>query len=296
MRRLAATLPLLLLLPFCLTSPARADGPTAELEATLVNAEGGGGILELSGKVKNVPDGTKLHITLVVKGVAAEASFFVTIVEKEAFKARKSFGNQQFAPLAYVLSVDLLLSAQRRATGEFIRREWGLPSGAKVTLAQKQLDIGTLEEQNAFRLQTIKDLLGWVTKSLTICDGLTQLTSTPAASADKAKVKEHVTKVRTEIIGPFNVYLAKYVVLPELSTVGGINNAMSMMGKALNDWMKGPGEECKRLLLEVATNLNRLKDELESRLPESERPKKDEKKDGGTTPPAKEGPTGSSKE
>ena len=151
-----------LLSPLALIALAVAQpaSPTAEVSVKLGPAAGGAR-LSLDGKAANLPDGTKLHVRMVVADPRAEAAFFMTPVTEERFRALKRFDNRVLAPLPYEVTVELILSDQRSAIRDLIRREWGLPSGARVILAKERIEIGSIEEQAVFRVETIHKLLGF---------------------------------------------------------------------------------------------------------------------------------------
>ena len=77
----------------------------------------------------------------------AEVAFFMTLLTQEQeFKASKTFAKRTLIPGSYTLRVELLLAGQRRAIGDAIRREYGLPRDARVLLGKLVIQIGTPAE------------------------------------------------------------------------------------------------------------------------------------------------------
>jgi hypothetical protein len=265
-----------LLLLSCLSTPVLAQAPKAEIDASLEDAKGGA-VLTLTGKLANVPEGTKLHVTLSVRGVKADAAFFMTPVLGGVFKARKNFPRRVLAPLSYVLNIELWLQAQRKAIGDQIRREWGLPSGSKVVVASHRLDVGTLEEQNAFRLATIKKLLEFVTAARQSHTLISTGLGKPKDPDKKVWLKGVIGLARTvkkQFGQPFSTYLAKYVVLHERTAISDIQLSKSALGAAISNHIDGKDAKVTRSLTQTDARLTRVKEELESRLPDSEKKEK----------------------
>ena len=271
--RLVAALSTLLV-----AASSMAAAQEAQLDASLLNGEKGG-VLELKGTTEGLPDGTKIHVTLNVKDLAVNASYFMTIIKENRFAARKGFRGKPFAPLAYELKVELDLKAQRKAVRDLIRRSWGLPSGAKVLLASKVLECGTLEEQTRFREQTIKDLLEFVLKSQGKITAVRQKFNAPPPEDKKAHTKELIDfsrELKADLAQPWNTYKNKFVVLPEIAAVRVLNETMRSLGRSIQDLARDKREEGVNRLKQAADDLNRTYDELESRLPKKrpQRPKR----------------------
>lgn len=258
------------LLAATLALPCHAQGgPQAELEAGIANAEDLAK-MTLQGKTEGLPDGTRLHVTLWVRGLEIEASFFMVAVKDNAFAATKVFPKKRFAPLPYELKIELLLSAQRKAIAEFVRRNWGLPQGAKVLMAQKSLEIGTLEEQNEFRTSAVKQLLSLTQKAQATNSTLIQVFNAPLAEDKLERAKrsaELAQELQTNFTQPFDDYLNQFVALHEKSAISNLTKSMSLMGRTLSHLRKGSQPKGKATSLRVRDMLKLVHDELASRLP-----------------------------
>lgn len=271
------------LLAAALALPAHAqNGPQAELEAAIANTEEMAR-LTLKGKTEGLPDGTRLHVTLWVRGLEIEASFFMVAVKENAFAANKVFRGKRFAPLPYELKVELLLSAQRKAIAEFVRRNWGLPQRAKVLMAQKSLEIGTLEEQNQFRASAVKELLALTKKAQESNATLLSVFNAPLAKDKLERAKksaELAQQMQSSFTQPFDNYLNQFVALHEAAAISNLTKSMSLMGRSLSFLRKGKQPKGKANSLRVRDMLKLVHDELASRLPNQG----NEGGEGGETP------------
>jgi len=260
------------LLAATLALPAHAQsGPQAELEAAIANTEDLAR-LTLKGKTEGLPDGTRLHVTLWVRGLEIEASFFMVAVKENSFAANKVFRGKRFAPLPYELKIELLLSAQRKAIAEFVRRNWGLPQRAKVLMAQKSLEIGTLEEQNQFRASAVKELLSLTKKAQESNTTLLNTFNAPLPKDKLERAKKSAVLAQQMQAGftqPFDNYINQFVALHEAAAISNLTKSMSLMGRSLSYLRKGKQPKGKANSLRVRDMLKLVHDELASRLPKA---------------------------
>ncbi|MBL4848375.1 MAG: hypothetical protein JKY65_22880 [Planctomycetes bacterium] len=266
-------LPVLLLACCAPLAVAQQAAPTAEVTIKLGPGKGGA-VLSLDGKAANLPDGTKLHVRMVVAEVKVEASFFMTPVTSERFRAVKRFNNRTLAPLPYVITVELILADQRQAIGQLIRREWGLPSGARVILAKQRINIGTLEEQAKFRVETIHKLLGFTAIALDCVAKTVEIMDTPAPEDKKEwqKVLVGLAKyVRPKFVRPFDRFKAIHVVLHENKALSTLYTCVSTLHNGLELHKKKETAKGRARMDRVKAQLQRLKEELESRLPKKKK-------------------------
>ena len=248
---------------------AQPSAPTAEAQVDLTQ-EKTSAVLTLSGSCPNLPDGTKLHVRLVVDKANVEGAFFMTAVTGERFKARKVFAGREFAPLPYIVSVELILADQRQAIARLIRQTWGLPSGARVLLVKKSIQVGTPEEEAAFRIETIHQLLELSKKALECCDNMKGYLTKPAPAAKKDKrlqLREMSKFVRPTLIVPFDAFRSKYVVLQEQGKVSRLLDMGTSFGPIMQLHHKGKTPKAKGRLEGIRAELARMQDELKSRLP-----------------------------
>lgn len=251
---------------------AQPAAPTAEAQVTLTQ-EKDNAVMTLEGKCPNLPDGTKLHVRLVVDKANVEGAFFMTAVTGERFKARKVFSKREFAPLPYIVSVELILADQRQAIGRLIRQTWGLPSGARVLMVKKPIQVGTPEEEAAFRIQTIHQLLELTNKALECCDKIGGYLAQPAVTdrkAQRVQLREMSQFVRPNLIVPFDAFRGKYVVLQEQGKVSRLLDLGTSFGPVLRMHQKGKSPKAKGRLDGIRAELVRMQDELKSRLPKKE--------------------------
>ena len=252
--------------------------PTAEVTCELGDKEEGA-VLKVEGKAANLPDGTKLHIRLVAAKSGVEGAFFMTAVTGERFLANRVFTRRKLAPLPYRVTIELILPDQRRAIAEYIRREWGLPSGARVILSTKEIDIGSVEEQAAFRVEAIHTLLDLTAKAKACCLLVKEILDKPAPGekADqKTQLKELGKVVRGDFIAPFDTFRMKYVVLHEQPTVDRLLSIMTGLSDPIQLHYTGQSDRAKGQLESHLAVLQRTAEELQSRLPKKKKSEGDE--------------------
>jgi len=248
---------------------AQQPAPTIEATVKLENTKSGS-VLHLEGKAPNLPDGTKLHVRMIVADVKTEATFFMTPVTNERFRAVKTFNRKTLAPLPYVVTVELILGDQRQAIARLIRLEYGLPSDARVILGNHRIEIGSLEEQAEFRLETIHKLLAF-SKIAKDCVGKTNEILAKPAPADPAEWKKVVRglamAVRPTFTRPFAKYKSQYVVIHERTAMSTLGTCMSELNTALTHHKNGETAKGKARMARAEAVLGRLEEELQSRLP-----------------------------
>lgn len=263
------------------------------LQATITNRPSGGAVFNLEGVAKGFPKGTLLHITLCVRSnspTPIEADFFRVKVIDGRFKARKVYPTKTFATLKYWAQADLILSTQRKAVRDWIRRELGLPKEARLVLAKRNIFVGTNAQQAEFRRQTLIDLKQYTDVFIKDCGAALKLVE--KAMADRADGKAELKKTRKKLEGSstsLHTWLAKYVVWHEELLIKGLKNASAEMFWALKKYKKGKQSRARRSLKQVAQMLKSLREKIDSRLPKREGDeKKDDKKEEGDSSPARE--------
>jgi MYXO-CTERM domain-containing protein len=247
---------------------AQGSAPSADAKITLKDDPGTPqgkkeARLELEGRAPGLPDGTKVHVTLLAG--ESEAAFFMTLVSDGAFRATKRFSGRTLAPLRYRVRVELILADQRQAIGRLLRLEWGLPKGARVLLVDKRIEIGTPDEQAQFRLATIGRLLKFVRLGRVCVGETTQVLKTPVPE-DKASWRviqqELAGKVRAIFLVPFDAYRRTYVAIPEPAALSEIQACMSKLGPALSRHRRGQTDKGQALLDQVTAGLARVEKRL----------------------------------
>lgn len=255
--------------------------PTAEVSCDLATS-GEGSYLKVEGKAANLPDGTKLHVRLVAAKSGVEGAFFMTPVTGERFLANRVFARKKLAPLPYRVTVELILPDQRRAIAEYIRREWGLPSGARVILSTKEIDIGTVEEQAAFRVDAIKTLLELTVKAETCCNLVKDILNKPAPekAEQRTQLRALGKTVRGDFIEPFDIFRMQFVVLHEQPTVDRLLSIMTGLSDPIQLHWSGQTARAQGQLEGHLAVLRRTKEELTSRLPKKKSQGDDEPEQG----------------
>lgn len=264
-------------------------GPKVENPVVKLTNEEFGSQLNVTAGIPKIPEGTKIHITLTEKSTGGEAAFFATVVSNNAFRVRKVFKNKTLAPLDYVVQAEIKLKSQRQAVGDFIRREYGLPRGANVILIRKTVTIGTLDERIAFRLNEVKRLLKLAKSARGLHQSLTEQIEKPLPE-DKEESKKLVMALyedlKTQFSGPLYEVTAGVVIHPDRKTINDLTRAKMNFGRVLSQYNKQRIPRAKQRLALVTAVVDRVVEELESRLPkktgeggESEESKEDPKKE-----------------
>lgn len=244
------------------------------LTSAVKNLPQGGAVFELEGTAKNFPDGTLLHVSLNLKAAASqkpvEAAFFMVRVDKERFKARKVYKHQKFAPLQYWAQADLILSSQRKAVRDWIRRELGLPKEARLVLARKMMRIGTKAEEAAFKQKTLLDLKAFVLGFQKDCKALHTFSQKPKTEyADYDKKIAAFTKTMITSTRAFSSYLDKYVTWHEDQLLKGIKGSTAEMGWSIRMHGRRYGK-ARRALTRIDQVFKILLNGINARLPKQE--------------------------
>lgn len=264
--------PLALCLGLALASTALAQQPvtpTADVSYEL-GSKGENSFLKVEGKVPNLPNGTKIHVRLVEAISGVEGAFFVTPVTNERFQANRVFDQRNLAPLPYKVSIELILPDQRQTIKDYIRREWGLATGSRVILDTKDIDIGSDEEQAAFRVESIKTLLALTKEARKFVQELHTLFSSPGPkekAAQEEQKREFGVRLRAQFVEPFDKFRLRYVVLQEQVTVDQLLSVITGFSRPLRDHYKGRSKRSKAKMDRYLSALTRIQEELESRLP-----------------------------
>ena len=248
------------------------------LEAKLVNRPGkaqggkGGAQATLSGKAKGFPTGTMLHVSILVRDALSDgpvqADFFQIRLEKGSFSAKKVYKQQAFAPLSYAVRVEMILSQQRKARRDWIRREYGLPKDARMHLVTRLVSVGSPKEQLAFRKATMLELKGLVERFEGDRKALAKvLSKKKSAHADWAAAKKAIT---TRVRASQDAYVSlksRYVAWHEKRVMDQLYNGNSSMFSALRYYEKKREKRARRGLKRVKRGFRSALSDLNSRLP-----------------------------
>lgn len=265
--RAAALLPWLALLLGGSAAAARAQEASAT--ATIENRPEGGAVFSLSGTAPAMPDGTALHVTLLVKGdfpTPIEAAFFQVVVQGKAFSARQEFPNQTFAPLEYRAKVDLLVSEQSRPIRNWLMKEFGFGFEHRELLAVSDVAIGSAEEQAAFQQETLLALRGFVRELQGLQQQAERATSRPKdRNPDWATGERELVRGLRRNLQQMRGLLGKHVVWREAHLIDGIKNCNNELARVTVTY--GEGGSVREELARVKQNLADALQQVDSRLP-----------------------------
>ncbi len=276
-----AALAALALAPWlALTAPAAwaedEDGLGADkftLEAVIDNDAEGGAALTVTGTAPGLPDGALVHITVAIKGKytsPVEAAFFQVRVEDQRFAAGKAFANQRFAPELYWARAELFLSNQRKAVRDWIRRELGVSARAKLLLAKRDIEVGTLEEQVAFSREALTSLRRFVVAfqglGAKVGEAIAGEPDAEGTAAARAAHREALEELNAEL----RAYLEPYVVWSDQKLIGNLQSARSEVIWSLSAYEDGRHTRARQALARTKTVFKRLLAEIDSRTPRRE--------------------------
>lgn len=294
-----ATLAALALVPwFALTAPAAHAEDDAglgadkfTLEAVIDNDADSGAALTVRGTAPGLPDGALLHITVAIKGKytsPVEAAFFQVRVEDQRFAAGKAFPNQRFAPELYWARAELFLSNQRKAIRDWIRRELGVSDRAKLLLAKRDIEVGTLEEQVAFSREALVALRRFVVAfqglGAKVGEAIAGEPDDEGAAAARAEHREAIGELNDQL----RAYLEPYVVWSDQKLIGNLQSARAEVIWSLSAYEEGRHVRARQALARTKTVFQRLLAEIDSRTPhredegEGEQPKTSDEAEAGS--------------
>lgn len=120
----------------------------------------GGARLSLTGEAAQLPDGTLLHVSLMVddRDPPVEAGFFRMAVKGGRYGGTHEWADRTFAPLAYRTEVRLIMEVQNPAVKRFLSRELGYPLQHVERISAVRTVLGSEEERGAFEARTLKTL------------------------------------------------------------------------------------------------------------------------------------------
>lgn len=207
-------------------------GPRAELR----NLEDDrGATFAVSGPAGELPEGTSLHVTLAVDGerdLPIEAAFFRVFVRDGRYEARETF-ERRLAPAAYVGRVEVLMSEQSAAVARVLKQKFSFSPEHREVVAATPLVIGTREEQETFRRETLVALRAFLVGLQGLHGRVTTSAGTTreAFAAARAGFYEELRASVAELKALGN----RHVVSPEQNLIGqvqGVHNELTRYIKA----------------------------------------------------------------
>lgn len=145
-----------------LTAPVWAGDGVEDFsfEPRLANQEEGARF-QVLGKAPGYPDGTALHVTLMVEGrskAPIRAAFVKVEVQRGLFSAEVSWPAQRLAPMSYKTKVVLYLNEQAPLVRKTLVQEFGWANDHCEPLGSVDTDFGTPEERGGFALESLLSL------------------------------------------------------------------------------------------------------------------------------------------
>ena len=224
--------------------------------------------MTLQGSASHLPDGTLLHISLLVRDQfpPVEAGFFRVAVVGGKYNGETSWEQKSFAPLAYRTEVRLLMEVQTPAVKRFLARELGYPGEHVETVSVCDTDLGSADERAAFQLQTLRTLRDFQQRVTALHASLTQVARQPATDPAFAAFEgEFVTKLK-EVLSELETLKDTRVVWFDAGLFAAINQAIRQLSRTYRKHKAAdasvPGE-----LANTSYDLRRMIDDIESRLP-----------------------------
>jgi hypothetical protein len=140
-------------------APGRAqDGP--KLAVVLENLDGPTARIQITGEAPHLPDGTLLHIRLLVadRHPPVEAGFYRVTVRDGKYGGNHEWKQKTFAPLAYRTEVKILMEVQNPAVKRFLARELGYSLQHVEVISAERTELASVEERSAFEMATLRSL------------------------------------------------------------------------------------------------------------------------------------------
>lgn len=254
----------------CAASVARAeDAAKPNLEATLVNTEGGGAYFAVTGKSMPLPDGTRLEVRLLAKGPTKDVvcALFRVQINDNRYSGDTKWEGQSLAALVYEAEVVLSLPDQSERVRRWCMDQYGFPAGHKEVIETRELPIGTVEERAAFARTNLETLKRFVDSLQGLRGELAAAMQEPAAEQEdwRATVKElngRVVSFRRE----FDGYSRKFVILLERGFIQRLLSALKLLGGALVLHHRGD-EQAVKDVAQAEGDLTILAEQIEQLLP-----------------------------
>lgn len=234
----------------------------------LVNEPTGGKFIA-EGGAGELPEGTMIHVELLVRGQSRHpirAAFMKLEVKDKAFQGEWTWTGKKLAPLTYEAIATLRMNKQPPPVRRALAKAYGWHGDHNETLSSTEVALGTPEEAEAFKqetldrlIQAIEDLEGFIKDGVDLC-------SVPADSEGwNAKFQELAgeIRVRYRIMRDFH---QSVVVRQQEGLFKRLINIYSGMTDALRAHQAGQAQGLETLVkLPEATAI--LREEITSRMP-----------------------------
>jgi hypothetical protein len=232
----------------------------------LENTESGGRFT-VTGQVGGYPDGTAVHVTLLVEGrsrAPIRALFLKATLEGGKFGAEFAWPGRKLAPMAYKAQVALYVDEQRPDVRRQVIQEYGWPSGHCEVLGATTLQFGTDGELGEFARQSIVDLRKLVVGFEALRTELQPLVAAPGSEEAVTAVIERLAESERKFVR----YSNTYVVRVEGELVQRLQSVVATLSRSVRHYLDAePEENPASELLEAGEELTLVLAEIDSRLP-----------------------------
>lgn len=228
--------------------PRAPEAPRAELR----NLEEGGAAFAVAGPALvgpagELPDGTSLHVTLAVDGkheLPIEAEFFRVFVRGGRYEAAKAF-ERPLAPANYVARVEVLMSEQSAAVARVLKQRLGYGPEHREVVAATPLAVGTPEEQDAFRRETLTALRTFLV-GLQGLHGRVATAARGAPEAFAAARPEFYEEIRRSVAA-LKAVDDRHVVSPEQNLIGQMQGVHNELTRYIKGHPGAPARDLERV-------------------------------------------------
>lgn len=278
---------LLVGLSFLGASPGRAQEGT-KLSVVLENLDGPTARIQITGEAAHLPDGTLLHISLLVadRHPPVEAGFYRVTVRGGAYGGNHEWTQKTFAPLAYRTEVKILMEVQNPTVKRFLARELGYSLQHVEVISAVRTEIGSVTERSAFEVAILRTLREYHARA---CALLTELqaklalpATDPAFEAFEADFVPRLRQASEELKTLEKTRVAWY----DASIFSALGQAFFQVDWAIYKHKEGD-TEVPGNIVSTLDDMRRLVEGIDSRLPlEEGGPLREPPQD---TPPAPDG-------
>lgn len=253
-------------------SRAGEDASGTPLSVLLENVESKDGPrarVTLSGEAAHLPDGTLLHVSLMVsdRHPPVEAGFFRVTVQGGKFGGNHEWEGKTFAPLAYRTEVRLIMEVQNPSVKRFLARELGYPAQHVEVVSAVRTLIGTEEERSAFQVQTLRTLREYQQRLTALHGELQGKVSLDPNGPEFAEFAEAFVPRLRDVRDEITTWEKTRVVWYDAAIFSALGQALFQLSWAFEQHLGGDAESVQTGLSNVATDLRRLQDGIDSRLP-----------------------------
>lgn len=259
----------LLVLGAVLGTSASAQDAPASATVTLENLDGPKARVQLSGEAAHLPDGTLLHISLMVsdRHPPVEAGFFRVTVRGGRYGGNHEWPQKTFAPLAYRTEVRIIMEVQNPTIKRFLARELGYPMQHVEVISATRTVIGSDEERAAFQVQTLRTLREFQQRTVALQgELLAKVTAVPATDPAFATFEADFVPRLRRVKDEFKTWEKTRVVWFDAGTFSALGQTLFQLDWAIHKH-KEADTSVPTGLETMANDLRRILEGIDSRLP-----------------------------